>query len=151
MKQIEINYIEKIIGIMKNNELTEVSLEDAEQSLYIRTSGFTPVAEIKNKEEQKIEKIEIIQEEENKEADKKKIIPVVSNMIGLFFIKPSPEGKPFVQVGEKVKAGQQIGIIETIKLMNKIVSDVSGTVKEICIDNGKPVEYGQTMMYIEQD
>ena len=72
-------------------------------------------------------------------------------MIGLYFSKPSPDAKPFVQVGDRIKKGQQICIIETIKLMNKIVSEVSGVVKEICIEDSKPVEYGQTIMYIEQD
>ena len=72
-------------------------------------------------------------------------------MIGLYFEKPSPLEPPFVKIGDKVKKGQTVCIIETIKLMNKITSEVSGIVKEICIEDGKPVEYGQTIMYIEQD
>ncbi len=149
MKEIETNFIEKVIDIMKDNELTEVTLEDDERSLYIRTSGFTPVVEISEKED--VIQNELLPEIEKTEEEKKKVIPIVSNMIGLYFSKPSPIAQPFVQVGDRVKAGQQICIIETIKLMNKITADVSGTVKEICIEDGKPVEYGQTIMYIEQD
>ena len=72
-------------------------------------------------------------------------------MIGLYFSKPSPNEKPFVKVGDEIKAGQTVCIIETIKLVNKITSEVSGKIAEICIEDGKPVEYGQVIMYVEQD
>lgn len=152
MKEFETNYIEKLIDIMKNNELTEVTLEDDNKSLYIRSNGYTPV--IKNKEDESVEIIqqeEIIQNEEIQEESKKKLIPVVSNMIGLFYSKPSPAEAPFVKVGDDIKAGQVVCIIETIKLMNKITSEVSGKVAEICIEDGKPVEYGQVIMYVEEN
>ncbi len=150
MREIETDFIEKVINIMKDNELTEVTLEDDERSLYLRTSGFTPVINISEKSNTNIEEI-VLTDDEKTIEEKSKLVPVISNMIGLFFSKPSPIENPFVQVGDRVKKGQQICIIETIKLMNKVVSEVSGTVKEICIEDGKPVEYGQVIMYIEQD
>ena len=72
-------------------------------------------------------------------------------MIGVYFSKPSPDEKPFVQVGDEIKEGQIICIIETIKLMNKITAEISGRVVEICIKDGEPVEYGQVIMYVEQN
>ncbi len=151
MKEVETSYIEKIIEIMKNNELTEVTLEDTDKSLIIKSNGYKPV--IKQKESE-IEIKENIAEEQNKEEPvekSKKLTPIVSNMIGLFFSKPSPDDKPFVQVGDEIKEGQVICIIETIKLMNKITSEISGKVAEICIEDGKPVEYGQVIMYVEEN
>ena len=147
MSEIKTDFIQKVIDIMKNNEITEVSLEDEEQSLYIRKDGFTSTVEQKPIKEVKSP----IKQDDEQKKESKKLVPIVSNMIGIYFSKPSPGEKPFVQVGDKIKAGQTICIIETIKLMNKITSDVSGTVKEICIEDSKPVEYGQTIMYIEQD
>ncbi len=147
MKEFESNYIEKLIDIMKNNELTEVTLEDADKSLYIKSNGFKPV--IKEKAVEEAIQEEVIAEVEQVE-EKKNLVPIVSNMIGLFYSKPSPNEKPFVQVGDEIKEGQQVCIIETIKLMNKITSDVSGKIAEICIEDGKPVEYGQVIMYVEQ-
>ena len=153
MKDFTPNYIEKVIDIMKNNELTEVTLEDEHSSMVIKSNGYKPV--IKEKEQVNEAPAEIIeqeqQEEQKPEEDKKNIVPIVSNMIGLFFTKPSPEEKPFIQVGDEIKEGQVICIIETIKLMNKITSDISGKIVEICIEDGKPVEYGQVMMYVEKD
>ncbi len=150
MKEVETQYIEKIIDIMKNNELTEAVLQDGDTTLTIKGSGYVPI--VKAKEEviqtktEENENIEEVKEEENKN-----LIPVISNMIGLFYSKPSPTEPPFVSVGDEVKEGQVICIIETIKLMNKITSEVSGKVAQICIEDGKPVEYGQVIMYIEKN
>ena len=151
MKEVETSYIEKIIEIMKNNELTEVTLEDTDKSLIIKNNGYKPV--IKEKETQVKIKEDIIAEQKKEEPveTSKKLTPITSNMIGFFFSKPSPNEKPFVKVGDEIKEGQVICIIETIKLMNKITSEISGRVAEICIEDGKPVEYGQVMMYVEEN
>jgi acetyl-CoA carboxylase biotin carboxyl carrier protein len=152
MKDFTPNYIEKVIDIMKNNELTEVTLEDEHSSMVIKSNGYKPV--IKEKETLKEEIITVSQEpikEEEPVEEKQNVVPIVSNMIGLFFSKPSPDEKPFIKVGDVIKEGQIICIIETIKLMNKITSDISGKVVEICIEDGQPVEYGQVMMYVEKN
>lgn len=146
MEKIQPQYIEKIIDIMRNNELTEVLLEDKDASLLIKSNGFKPV--IKEKKEQVVE-VEKVQEVEIVE-EKKNIVPIKSSMIGIFYSKPSPNEEPFVKVGDEIEENQNICIIETIKLMNKITSDVSGKVVEICIEDGKPVEYGQVIMYVEK-
>ena len=152
MKEVSQNYIEKVIDIMRNNELTEVAIEDGERALVIKSRDFKPV--IKEKEtpvqEEELEAEEEIQAEEPVLEEKKNIIPIVSNMIGMYYAKPSPEAKPFVEVGGIVNEGQVVCIIETIKLVNKITSEVTGRVVELCIEDGKPVEYGQTIMYIEK-
>ncbi|MCD7779403.1 MAG: biotin/lipoyl-binding protein, partial [Candidatus Gastranaerophilales bacterium] len=145
----ETSYIEKLVDIMKNNELTEVTLEDNEKSIYIKSSGFQTVIKEKSQEpEAEIEKI--LPAETNQENEKKNLVPIVSNMIGLYFSKPSPMEPAFVSIGDEIKEGQVICIIETIKLMNKITSEISGKVAEICIKDGEPVEYGQVIMYVEQ-
>ena len=150
MKEFETDYIEKLIDIMKNNELTEITLEDSDRSLIIKGNGFKPVIKEKVVEEEIQTSIQEEKEIEQQE-EKKNLVPIISNMIGLYFSKPSPNEKPFVRVGDEVKAGQTVCIIETIKLMNKITSDVSGKIAEICIEDGKPVEYGQVIMYVEQE
>jgi acetyl-CoA carboxylase biotin carboxyl carrier protein len=73
---------------------------------------------------------------------------VKSPMVGTFYRAPSPEAKPFVEVGQVVKAGEPICIIEAMKLMNEIESDAAGTVKAVLVENGQPVEYGQPLFII---
>jgi acetyl-CoA carboxylase biotin carboxyl carrier protein len=73
---------------------------------------------------------------------------VKAPMVGTFYRTSSPEAKPFVEVGQSVTAGETLCIIEAMKLMNEIEADASGTIKAILVENGQPVEYGQTMFII---
>jgi acetyl-CoA carboxylase biotin carboxyl carrier protein len=70
-------------------------------------------------------------------------------MVGTFYRSPSPDAKPFVEVGQNVKAGETVCIIEAMKLMNEIEADATGMVKAILVENGQPVEYGQPLLIIE--
>ncbi|HCA17606.1 acetyl-CoA carboxylase biotin carboxyl carrier protein [Alcaligenes pakistanensis] len=73
---------------------------------------------------------------------------VKSPMVGTFYRAPSPGAAPFVEVGQTVKEGEPLCIIEAMKLLNEIEADKSGVIKEILIENGGPVEYGQTLFVI---
>ena len=72
-----------------------------------------------------------------------------SPMVGTFYRAPSPGAPSFVEVGQSVTKGQTLCIIEAMKLLNEIESDVSGTIKAILVENGQPVEYGQPLFLIE--
>lgn len=74
---------------------------------------------------------------------------VVAPMVGTFYGAPSPKDPPFVQEGDEVHAGDSIGIIEAMKMMNEIETEVAGRVARILVKNGQPVEYGQPLMVIE--
>jgi acetyl-CoA carboxylase biotin carboxyl carrier protein len=74
---------------------------------------------------------------------------VTAPMVGTYYSAPSPKDPPFVQEGDEVKTGDSIGIIEAMKMMNEIESEVSGRVARILVKNGQPVEYGQPLMVIE--
>ena len=73
---------------------------------------------------------------------------VKAPMVGTLYRSPSPDAKPFVEVGQAVKKGDTVCIIEAMKLMNEIETDVSGIVKAILVENGQPVEYGQPLFVI---
>ncbi len=80
-----------------------------------------------------------------------KLVEVSSPMVGTFYRAPAPGETPFVQVGDRVRSGQTVCIIEAMKLMNEIEVEVSGQVMEILLQNGEPVEYGQPLMRINPD
>src|SRR4051812_31215723 len=73
---------------------------------------------------------------------------VKAPMVGTFYRSASPDAKPFVEVGQAVKEGDTICIIEAMKLMNEIEADASGNVKAILVENGQPVEYGQPLFIL---
>ncbi len=75
---------------------------------------------------------------------------VVAPMVGTFYSSSSPGAAPYIQVGDRVNEGDTLCIIEAMKMMNQIEADVSGVVKSIRVQNGEPVEYGQTLIVIDQ-
>jgi len=74
---------------------------------------------------------------------------ITSPLVGTFYRASSPDAPPFVEVGAKVEKGQVLCIIEAMKIMNEIESDVSGVIKKILVENGQPVEYGEPLFLIE--
>ena len=74
---------------------------------------------------------------------------VKAPIVGTFYAAPSPDSKPFVKVGDRVKKGDVIFIIESMKVMSEVPSDLDGVVKERCVNNGDAVEFGQTIMILE--
>ena len=75
--------------------------------------------------------------------------PVTAPMVGTFYAAPAPGEPAFVQVGDEVAAGQTLCIVEAMKLMNEIEAEEIGTVREICVKDGDPVEFGTVMFYVE--
>jgi acetyl-CoA carboxylase biotin carboxyl carrier protein len=83
-------------------------------------------------------------------ADEAGVAYVTSPFVGTFYRAPSPESPSFVEVGQSVRVGQVLCIVEAMKLMNEIESDVAGTLLEIMVENGKPVEYGDRLFKIRK-
>jgi len=76
---------------------------------------------------------------------------IVAPMVGTFYAAPRPGADPFVRVGDHVEPGQVVAIIEAMKVMNEIVAERAGTIVEILVENGQPVEYGQPLMRLRPD
>ena len=74
---------------------------------------------------------------------------ITSPIIGTAYLAPEPGGKKFIEVGQKIKKGDTVMIVEAMKTMNHVPSPIDGTVKEICVDDGQPVEFGQTIATID--
>ena len=79
----------------------------------------------------------------------KNVIEVTSPIIGTAYHAPEPGAKKFIEVGKKIKKGDTIMIVEAMKTMNHVPSSSDGVVKEICVDDGQPVEFGQTLIVLE--
>ena len=93
--------------------------------------------EIVNSEETAEEKIDILGE------------PVKSPIVGTAYLSPEPGAKPFISVGKKVKKGETLLIVEAMKTMNHVPATKGGVVKKICVEDGQPVEFGQTIIILE--
>jgi acetyl-CoA carboxylase biotin carboxyl carrier protein len=77
------------------------------------------------------------------------LVPIKSPMVGTFYRAPAPDAKPYVELNQQIAAGQVVCIIEAMKLMNEIESEVAGRVAKILVENAKPVEFGQSLFLID--
>jgi len=144
----EKKYIQELAELLTKNELTELSLKDGDKEIIIKkdvivaapTAVVSAAAQAANAPAESFVCTPI---------EVKKGKPVTSPMVGTFYKAPSPDAKPFAEVGSSVSSGQVVCIIEAMKLMNEIESEVSGKVIEICVEDGQPVEFGQVLMYVE--
>jgi len=150
--KFETEYIEKLAKIITEQGLSEISLEDGEQAITVRKDTVSvPVAPsapvvtapVASAPSAPAETPQPVKEE------KKSGTPITSPMVGTFYMAPSPDSSPFVAVGETVKAGDVVCIIEAMKMMNEIKSEIAGKVVEVCVEDGQPVEFGQILMYVE--
>ncbi len=87
---------------------------------------------------------------ESKPSDAdKKYVEIKSPMVGTFYAAPAPDAPPYVKAGDRVSVGQVVCIVEAMKLMNEIESEVSGTIARVLVENAKPVEFGQVLFLID--
>ena len=152
----EIEYIEKIAKIISDNQLSEIVLEDGEKMIAVRKESnvvTTTVAPVAAPAAPVVASAPAsaapVAKEEKVATPASKGTPITSPMVGAFYAAPAPGAKPFVKVGDTVSAGQVVCIVEAMKLMNEIESEVSGKIVEICVEDGQSVEYGQVLMYVE--
>ena len=149
--KFDIEYIEKLAKVLADNSLTEISLEDGEQAITLRNEvvGVTaaPVVAAPVAQPQAAQPAQASAPAQQKEVKKGK--PLTSPMVGAFYSASSPDADPFVKVGQTIKEGDVVCIVEAMKLMNEIESEFSGKIVEICVQDGQPVEFGQVLMYIE--
>jgi len=82
-------------------------------------------------------------------ASEQRYVKIVSPMVGTFYRAPAPDADSYVELGDSVDVGQTVCIIEAMKLMNEIEAEVRGRVAQISVENGQPVEYGQTLFLID--
>ncbi len=146
--KFDIEYVEKLAKVLADNSLTEISLEDGEQAITLRKEVMGVAAPVAVAQApQQVQTAPVSSPVEQKEVKKGK--PLTSPMVGTFYSAPSPDAEPFVKVGQTVKEGDVVCIVEAMKLMNEIEAEFAGKITEICVSDGQPVEFGQVLMYIE--
>ena len=154
------NKISSLIEILKETDIDEIEVSSLWGAQKIRVSN-KKVYQVENKlntsireksvdehsQEIKIEKTEI--SAEDTPIINESSLSVKAPLVGTFYSSPSPESPPFIKIGDKIKKGQTICIIEAMKIFNEIESEYEGTVSEILIENGTPVEFDQDLIKLK--
>ncbi len=161
---MDLKQIKQIIELMKRSELTEFAVEDEGFKLKIRrgTNGLPIVSTGRGSNPpfgggpdtlpplQPVPAVPVAANTPAAPRDEAGISYIKSPMVGTFYRAASPESKPFADSGTKVVENSVVCIIEAMKIMNEIQAEAKGTVLEVLVENGQPVEYGQRLFKIKQ-
>ncbi|MFR2470438.1 MAG: acetyl-CoA carboxylase biotin carboxyl carrier protein [Lachnospira sp.] len=150
---MELENVIKLINAVSESSLTSFSMEDGDTKLSLGadrsdraavkdTAGADDIVNSDSGNESGLNKSDIKTSDDN-------VLTVNSPLVGVFYSSASPEADAYVAIGDRVKKGQVIGIVEAMKLMNEIESDYDGVVTDILVDNEQMVEYGQPMFVIK--
>lgn len=161
--KMDLNYIKKLIKILDTSNVAEIEIEEEGSKLKLSKPrpkiaanltpvNFTPVQNSIPTESVSPEKtVTTAKPEEAKiETHGENIYEVKSPMVGTFYRAPSPDADSYVNIGSNVTPGSVLCIIEAMKLMNEIESEVSGKIIKILVENTQPVEYNQPLFLIEK-
>ena len=151
---MDLNLIKKLIKVLESSDVTDLEIEEngtriklakkvrVNQTVSYAQAPAAPVAQATS--------VSVSKEEDKKAADENVgLHEVKSPIVGTFYRAPAPDADSYVQVGDVVSVGSVLCIVEAMKLMNEIESDVSGKIVKILVENGKPVEYNQPLFLVE--
>ena len=139
---MDIKRLENIMKLMTSYGVSELEISDNHQKIRLVKHGSGSEAEVE------VSAVPVAKgKKDNNPAEQRKVI--TSPFVGTFYHAPGPGADPFVEVGQQVKKGDVLCIIEAMKLMNEIEAESAGTVVEILVENGKPVEFDQPLIVLE--
>lgn len=153
---MDVKKLQELIECVSNSNLTYFEVEESGTKIVMKKECEGVVL----KELPRIERpisVDKVEEKSYEKVENAKIqemrdeIVVKSPMVGTFYSAPSPDSAPFVTVGQRVKKGDILCIIEAMKIMNEIEAEIDGTIAAVCVQNGEMVEYGQALFRIQKD
>jgi len=151
---MDINLIKKLIKLVENSEVTDLEVE--ENGIKIKVAKKVRVSQLPVQNFQApamqalpVESKETIVSVQKEEETSAGLYEIKSPIVGTFYRAPAPDADAYVQVGDTISSGAVLCIVEAMKLMNEIESDVSGKIVKILVENGKPVEYNQPLFLIQ--
>ena len=150
---MDLRKIKKLIEMLQESDLNEIEVKEGEESVRINRkkesivqTSVSPSIVPSPVAQNNLPTTEEITESEITDNNSK----IVSPMVGTFYRKPSPDKEPFIEVGQVIKKGQTVCIIEAMKMMNQVKSEFDGKVISIDVGDGEPVEFGQELISIEE-
>ncbi|MFA9378816.1 MAG: acetyl-CoA carboxylase biotin carboxyl carrier protein [Lachnotalea sp.] len=144
---MELDNIIKLINAVSDSSITNLVFEEGKIKLVLEKNTTTNVVQVATEAGPKVVQQQI-PDSNTKKVNEANLVKSI--LIGVFYNAPSPDSPAFIKVGDQVKKGQVIGIIEAMKLMNEIECEYDGVVEEILVEDGNMVEYGQPLFRIKK-
>ena len=141
--------IEEMLQLMESRGLVELEMEHQGLRIRLKKASSSPAPQIVEYVAGISQPVASPGQKSSPAADESHRVVIKSPMVGTFYRAPAPDAPPFVEVGQDLEVGQVVCILEAMKLMNEIKSEVAGRVAEILIEGGSPVEFGQPLFVVE--
>ena len=141
--KIDKKLIKELTDYLNEFKLSELEYGNKDLKIKIAKANLTTANNAKTDTENLSKSINL--ETKSKKTDG---IKIISPIIGTAYLSPEPGAKKFIEVGQKIKKGDTVMIVEAMKTMNHVPSSVEGVVKEVCVKDGQPVEFGQTIVIL---
>ena len=142
---MDLRKIKKLIEMLQESDLNEIEVKEGEESVRInRKKGDVEIPQ--QIVAPQVQSKEIV---ENVEEPEENLSFIQSPMVGTFYRSPAPGKPPFVEIGQRVKKGDTVCIIEAMKMMNQVKSEFDGKIVDIKVENGQPVEFNELLVSIE--
>ena len=147
---MDIRKVKKLIELLEESDINEIEIKEGEESVKISRYGNSPAPSHSFVQQQaptslpQVIAAPVIADEPSTVGQS-----LTSPMVGTYYSAPSPTAKPFITIGQHVKQGDTIGIVEAMKIMNQIEAEQSGTVLQILVKDGEAVEFGQPLIIVE--
>jgi acetyl-CoA carboxylase biotin carboxyl carrier protein len=146
---MELEDLKELIELLKETDITELQVEKDGTKVKIKRERYLQSFEISAQKPSVVPLQETLVKEIVAEDAEPRLITITSPIVGTFYRSPSPEAASFIEIGQRVKKGQVLCIIEAMKLMNEIESESDGIVVKALVENGQPVEYGEPLFLID--
>ena len=143
--KIDKNIIKELTEYLDEFNLTEIEITDKDKKIKVSKNNLS----INNQSALETPNLNSQKENISSKTNVKTGIEITSPIIGTAYHAPEPGAKKFVEIGKKIKKGDTIMIVEAMKTMNHVPSTSDGVVKEVCVEDGQPVEFGQTIIILE--
>jgi acetyl-CoA carboxylase biotin carboxyl carrier protein len=157
-KNSDLTRIMELIEIMKENDLVEIEIKHDDDKIFLKryqapppgtsvpvaAQNIVPATAGPNAAQAPAAEAEPSQPDEN-------LVEIKSPLVGTFYVAPSPDSEPYVEVGSEVEPQMVVCIIEAMKVMNEVKAETNGTIAEMVVENGQAVEYGQVLFKVKPD
>ncbi len=155
---MDIKQIKFIIQFISKLNINEVKIQIENVKIYVKKNNdnkdYNLISSLYKKSNNNYENFSDLKNIKKRNSDNyknKNYLTIKSPMIGIFYRKPNPDEKPFVEIGDKIEIGMKVCVIEAMKLFNDIESEISGKLVKVLVKNATPVDYDQPLFLLESD
>lgn len=147
---MNLRFVKRLIKLIEESDVEEIEIKRFGRSIRIR-KGSTKVNKVCSSIKNPVEELQEEEKRIEEEIERDDVLAIKAPMVGIFYRAPAPDAPPYVEIGDSVVPGQIVCIVEAMKVMNEMESDVKGTIVDILVKSDDPVEFNQKLFLVKPE